>query len=133
MQTCAELLVLRLGRGWSLFARRSLEESLDGPHGARWLSGQCRRGFSRGWQEFAIRHDPRDQPEIGGPPRIKRLAEQDQFGGGVIPDLQWHHEARRELGHEAQVDERHLEPRALAGVHEVTMRKNCGTNTDCGS
>ena len=80
-----------------------------------------------------IGHDLGNEAQVRGAPGIERQAQQDQLGRTDVPDPCGNGAARSKFRHHGKIDERHLELRALARVHEVTVRQHGGPTADGGA
>src|SRR6516225_5702832 len=84
-------------------------------------------------EEFRVRYDLRCKPELHRAFGIEGLSQLNQLGGAEIADAGGNRVARTEFRYQSQVDKRHLELCALAGVDKVAVRQHCGSATDGGT
>ena len=110
--------------------RRLLEQPLARLQGAGGFGGQFLRGCGRGRGQIAVGHHAGHEAEFGCPRRRKRRRQQEHFRRPEMADTRWYREARTELRHQAQIDERQLELRALARVDEIAVRQHRGAASD---
>src|SRR3546814_20933612 len=83
--------------------------------------------------DSGIRQHVVDQSVFAGLGRGERFTEQDQFGGAWVTHDHRHHQARCELGADAEVDERQLATGLLARIAQVPMqigRGSCRESVD---
>ena len=71
-----------------------------------------------------------DQPEFMGDVGIEGFAQQDEFGGFRIAETLRRQQRRPGFRHQAEIDERHLEPRARRGIDEIAMEAERGADAD---
>ena len=101
-------------------------------HGLGRQGRHLRRLAPRGVERLRGRHDARDEPRFVGLLRVESLAEKQELGGALVAGHERKEIARRELGHEPELRERHREPRVVAGVYEVAMQQERGADPDGG-
>ena len=94
---------------------------------------QFRRHFGRRGQKVLIGYDPSHQSQFRGAPGVERQSQQDQLCGPDVPDPRRKRAARSKFRRQREIDEGHAELRALAGVHEVTVRQHGRAPSDGGA
>src|SRR5215831_5574761 len=119
-----ELLVLELHRLLELLAQSSLQEPLASQQRASGLFRQALRGLGCGSENALVGHDPGDEPELRGLRGGEGPSQENQLRRAEVAEVLGKQEAAAELRHEREVDERHLELRALSRIHEVAVTQH---------
>src|ERR1700730_10110748 len=128
-----ELFVLSLHRGLDLHAKCLLHESLAGLQRRGRLRCQLPSRFGRSRQHILVGYDFGNQAQLRRAPGVKGRSQQDQLRRTEVTDPRRHRATRSEFRYDGEIDEGHLEFRALAGVDEVAVRQHGSAATDRGA